>query len=144
MFVNFLKRKRQFDDAAKLELAGILAQVLKAQMTVAAGISIEDEHGSPKRKALGYVYGFIDAALRVRGQDMADLSIGVPVTYQVIRALWPENVNKYMDFLVKNINSDALMITGVMHGGQQYLDYRKAGTAGVPMGLARFIIEGDN
>jgi hypothetical protein len=89
------------------------------------------------------VYGFIDAALRVRGQDMADMSIGVPITYQVIRNLWPEHVNAYMDFLVKNIGSDELMNVGMMHGGQQYLDYRKPGRSGVPMGLARFMIEGD-
>ena len=31
----------------------------------------------------------------------------------------------YMDFLVKNIASDALMNVGVMHGGQQFLDYMK-------------------
>ena len=30
-----------------------------------------------------------------------------------------------MDFLVKNIANDALMNVGVMHGGQQFLDYMK-------------------
>jgi hypothetical protein len=48
-----------------------------------------------------------------------------------------------MDFIAKNIASDALMNVGVMLGGQQYLDYQKPGTAGAPMGLARFMIEGD-
>ena len=74
---------------------------------------------------------------------MADMSIGPPITYQVIRKLWPEHVNEYMDFLVKNIASDALMNVGVMHGGQQFLDYMKPGASGVPMALALFMIDGD-
>jgi hypothetical protein len=80
MFRNLFKRKKAFDDAAMLELAADIARTLQLQMTAAAGVSIEDEQGHPKRKALGYVYGFIDAALRATGQDMADMSIGVPGT----------------------------------------------------------------
>jgi len=85
------------------------------------------------------VYGYIDAALRTRGHDMADMSIGVPITFQVIRRLWPERVNDCMDFLAKNLQSDALMCAGMMHTGQQFLDYSKPGASG----LARFMIEGD-
>jgi len=67
----------------------------------------------------------------------------VPITYQVIRKLWPNRATEYMDFLAKNLRTDELVNVGVMHGGQQYLDYRKPGVSGVPMGLARFMIEGD-
>jgi hypothetical protein len=35
------------------------------------------------------------------------------------------------------------MNAAIMHGGQQFLDYSKPGASGVPMGLARFMIEGD-
>jgi hypothetical protein len=83
--------------------------MLELQMTVAAGKSIEGDQGRLKRKALGYVYGYIDAALRTKGHDMADMSIGVPITFQVIRRLWPDHVNECMDFLAKNLQSDALM-----------------------------------
>ena len=134
--------RNQFDDAAKSQFATLIADMLTLQ-TIAAGKSIEDEHGHLKRKALGYVYGYIDAAFRVMGQDMADVSVGVPITFQVIRKLWPDHVNECMDYLVKNISKDALMMAGVMHGGQQYLEYRKPGTPGVPMGLGIFLIEGD-
>ena len=75
---------------------------------------------------------------------MADMSIGVPITFQVIRRLWPDHVNECMDFLAKNLQRDALMMAGIMHGGQQFLDYSKPGASGAPMGLARFMIEGDN
>jgi hypothetical protein len=71
------------------------------------------------------------------------VSIGVPITFQVIRRLWPERVNECMDYLAKNLQSDALLNAGMMHGGQQYLDYSKPGASGAAMGLARFMIEGD-
>ena len=143
MLQNLFRRPTHFDDAAKSKFAANIAEMLELQKCLAGVVSIEDEQGYPKRKALGYVYGYIDAALRVRGHDMADMSIGVPITFQVIRELWPDHVNKYMDFLAKNITGDPLMMIGVTHGGQQYLDYSKPGATGAPMGLARFMIEGD-
>jgi hypothetical protein len=48
-----------------------------------------------------------------------------------------------MAFIAENIRSDELMMIGIMHGGQQYIDYSKPGVSGAPMGLARFMIEGD-
>jgi hypothetical protein len=84
-----------------------------------------------------------EEAIFFNGLHMAD--VGVPITYQVIRKLWPEKVNVYMDFLAKNITSDALIRVGMMRGGQQYLDNIKPGAPEfqVPMGLAIFMIEGD-
>ena len=143
MFQKLFRRKKKFDDAAKIELASAIAELLEMQKRMAGNASIEDQTGQPKRKAIGYVYGYVDAALRSIGQDMTDMSVGVPVTYQVIRRLWPDRVNEYMDFLAKNMDSDRLMSIGMMHGGQQYVDYHKPGVSGVPMGLARFMIEGD-
>jgi hypothetical protein len=49
-------RKDRFDDAAKVQFAATVAEMLLIQMTVAAGKStIEDDQGHPKRKALGYM-----------------------------------------------------------------------------------------
>jgi hypothetical protein len=135
-------RKNKFDDEAKSKLLTVVVNVLTIQTTPAGRAqSIKDEQGNLKRKALGYVYGFVDAALRVWGQDMADVSVGVPITFQVIRRLWPDHVNECMDYLVKNISKDALLMTGVMRGGQQYLDWRNHKRT--PMGLGVFLIEGD-
>lgn len=109
--------------------------------------SIENESGQPKRKALGYVYGFVDAALRARGQDMSDPSVGVPITFQVLRKLWPDRAADYLAFLRENIHTDDLMMMGIMHGGQQYVEYvsrRKPGDTGAPMALGIFMIEGDH
>ena len=138
------KARGPFDDAAKSQFVEVIADVLKFQKWVAGDASTEDENGQPKRKALGYVYGFVDAALRARGQDMSNPLVGVPVTFQVLRKLWPDRATDYTTFLRENIHSDNLMMIGIMHGGQQYLDYRKPEASGGPMGLARFMIEGDN
>jgi hypothetical protein len=121
----FGKKTRHFDDAAKSEFATNLAEMLKLQIMMAGKSTIDDETGRPKRKALGYVYGYVDAALRTIGQDMADMSVGVPITFQVIRKLWPDRATEYMDFLAKNLRTDQLLNVGIVHGGQQYLDYRK-------------------
>jgi hypothetical protein len=144
MLGKLFGRQRPLDDDGKLAIAKAVAEMLGFQLRMAADKPIVDEHGRPRRKALGYVYGYTDAVLRTRGHDMADVAIGVPVTFQVIRRLWPNHVNECMDYLAKNIASDPLMMAGAMHGGQQYLDYRKTDVKGVPMGLARFLIEGDN
>jgi hypothetical protein len=48
-----------------------------------------------------------------------------------------------MDFLVKNIASDALMNVGVMHGDQQFLDYMKPRASDCLWGSALFMIDGD-
>jgi hypothetical protein len=143
MFRRLFGRKNKFDDAAKMEFATLIADLLALQLIVAGDVSIEDEQGLLKRKALGYVYGFVDASLRVKGHDMADLSIGVPILFHVFRKLWPNHAEKCLDFVVKNGASDALMMAGVMRGGQQYLDHQKPDAAGVPMGLGIFMIEGD-
>jgi hypothetical protein len=140
---NLFGHKTSFDDAAKSEFASRIAEMLEIQKLMAGGASFEDANGNPKRRALGYVYGYIDAALRTIGQDMADMSIGVPITFQVIRKLWPDRVNEYMLFLSKSLRSDNLVHVGMMHGGQQYLDFSRADNRGAPTGLARFMIEGD-
>jgi hypothetical protein len=133
-----------FDDKARSEFATVIAGMLEIQKFAAGSASMDDAQGFPKRKPLGYVYGFIDAALRSLGQDMADPSVGGPITFHVIRKLWPDRVNEYMDFVVENVGKkDKALILGMMYGGQQFMDFRKPDAPAVPMGLARFLIEGN-
>ena len=74
-------------------------------------------------RALGYIYGFIDAALRTIGQDMADNAVGIPITFQVLRRLFPGSEHEYLEFLKENIGKDATIMAAVMYGGQQYIDF---------------------
>jgi hypothetical protein len=144
MFRKFFSRKKTLDDAVKLGLAEAIAvQLMLQKNTAGAHAAIDDKNGHPKLRALGYVYGYIDAALRTDGHDMADTSIGAPITYHVLRRLWPDRVNDCMRALLANLRTDQQMMAAIMHGGQQCLDFRKPGVSGVPMDLARFLIEGD-
>jgi hypothetical protein len=140
MFRRLFGNKSEFDDEVKSKFVTLMSDILKIQTIPTGGKSTKDERDNLKRKALGYVYGFIDAALQVRGQDM-DVSVGVPITFQVIRMLWPDHVNECMDYLIKNIKSDPLLQAGVMHGGQQYLDFHNHNRH--PFGLGIFLIEED-
>ena len=141
---NIFKRTSSFDDTAKQALVDALVEMLDAQRSIAPNSPIE-VGGHIKRKALGYIYGFIDAALTTLGQDMSDVSVGVPITFQVLRHLFPGREDEYLTFLRRNIAHDGVLLAGMMHGGQQYLDYMRPEMAGsAPMGFARFLIDGDD
>jgi hypothetical protein len=56
-------------------------QLLIQKNTAGGNEAIEDSNSHPKHRALGYVYGYIDAALRADGHDMANTSIGGPIMY---------------------------------------------------------------
>jgi hypothetical protein len=138
------KKPKPLDDQAKSGLAEAYALQLAVQKEVAGQASrIHDATGQLKPRPLGYIYGYIDAALRTKGLEMADTSVGVPITYQVLRRLWPQHAYECMQLLVDNIATDQVIVAAMMHGGQQCLDYRKPGAVGVPMGLAEFLIEDD-
>jgi hypothetical protein len=144
MFRKLFGKKNRLDDAAKLRIAEAIAlQLIVQKKTAGTNATIDDSNGHPKHRALGYVYGYIEAALRANGHDMADTAIGAPITYHVLRRLWPDRVNDCMRVLLGNLRTDQQMVAAIMHGGQQCLDYRKPGVTDEPMGLALFLIEGD-
>lgn len=90
-------------------------------------------------RALGYIYGFIDAALRTIGEDMADTAIGVPVTFHVLRGLFPGQEQDCLNVLLDKLGTDEIVMAAVQHGGQQYLDFDN-GRLAAPMGLARILV----
>jgi len=132
-------RRNKFDDIAKGRLADSLGDVLSIQVAAAGG-DLPDLASPRGAKALGYVYGFVDASLRGIGQDMSDMSVGVPLTYHVLRRVFPGDEQRYLDYIAQSIKSDDQMMAGVMLGGQQYLDCLN-GKLRAPMGLARCLIE---
>ncbi len=136
---DWLRGKKKFDDDAMDKLAGSIAEVLNVQIAIAGGCTF-DLATSQGAKALGYVYGVVDAALRAVGQDMAEMSIGVPVTYQVLHRIFPGHEDRYLEFISQSIQNNRDMMTGIMKGGQQYIDWLN-GKLNAPMGLARYLIE---
>jgi hypothetical protein len=149
----FKKKKSVFDDERRSAFVIAISEMLRAQLgaievmaekkIISKKPSIEDRRGRLNRKAIGYIYGFIDCALQGAGQDMSDGSVGGPVTYQILRHLFPGREQAYMTFLLEHLK-DEVLVLGMMAGGQQYAEYSKLGREGAPMGLTRFILEGDN
>jgi hypothetical protein len=139
--------KEKTRDDKLTEAVRVITGLLDNQASFAQmqNLSMKDEHGNLKRKALGYVYGYIDCALRAWGLDMKDMDVGPPVTFHVLRRLWPEHHAEYMDFLAKNISHDPILAVGVLNGGQQFLDYvvHKKVPDGIPMGLVLYMLDGD-
>jgi hypothetical protein len=149
----FLKKKNNtFDDEQKAAFVILISEMLETQLSavdvmvekhmVSGKPSIEDSRGRINRKAIGYIYGFIDCALQCGGQNMSDVSIGIPLTYQVLRHLFPGREDAYMKVIIDHLKDESVDL-GMMKGGQQYADYSKPEKEGAPMGLARFVIEGD-
>ena len=121
--MNFFRRKPRFDDAAKQVLVESLAAMLELQKAVAVNQQIEDASGRINRKALGYIYGFLDSALSSLGQDMSDVAVGVPITCHVLRHLFPGREKVYAEFLAAHMGNDEAVTLGAMKGGQQYIDF---------------------
>jgi hypothetical protein len=142
MFGQF-KKKETFDDAKKAKFIDAISDILEMQRIPAVNCSIEDSEGRLNRKAIGYIYGFIDAALRSIGQDMSDISIGVPITYHVLNRLFPGRGEDYTMFLSEQMGKDEVVTLGAMTGGQQWIDNTKPENKGVPMKFGMFLMEGD-
>jgi hypothetical protein len=133
-------RRKTLSDVQKDAFAEAIAEMLKIQLIAVGEKTIDSDAGGPKPKAIGYVYGYVDAVLRTKGWDMADTEIGIPITFHVLRRLWPGKEREYTDFLAEHL-SDPVVAAGCMHGGQQYVDSLKAENSGnVQMGLARYIL----
>jgi hypothetical protein len=131
------------DDKMKSDLANAIASLLGIQLLLLPPEykRIEGDGGHVYRKSIGYVYGYIDAFLRMRGYDMSDNEIGVPITFHVLRKLFPEHDPvRYVEFLAASLQDETVHL-GMMHGGQLCIDYSKPEAQGAPMGLFRFILE---
>ncbi len=90
-----LKNKSSFGDPQKEQFVVAVSLILEAQLAAAGTSEISEPL---ELRALGYIYGFIDAARRTIGQDMADNSVGVPITFQVLRRLFPGSEHEYLPF----------------------------------------------
>src|SRR2546427_10466951 len=102
----FWRKKPGFDDAKKDEFVEAISLMLETQMVVVSCHSIEDAQGQINRRAIGYIYGYVDAALTSIGQNMSDMSLSVPIMYQILRHLFSGHEEKYTRFLLDNVGWD--------------------------------------
>ena len=129
-----------FDDAKKSQFVEAISTLLQAQLAVLGSERLERALENLQPEALGYVYGFTDGALQTINQDMADASIGVPITFQVLRRVFPGRQDSYLRVLVERMGKDPAVTAGAAIGGQQYIDFQ-LGKLAAPMGLARILLE---
>jgi hypothetical protein len=137
----FEKRKPDFGDDEKSQFIEAIVGVLEVQLILVRSRSLVSDKGVVNRKAVGYIYGFIDAALNRIGQDIKDKSVSVPIVYQVIRNLFPCEEEKCTQFLIDNVGQDDTVLLGVMCGGQQYTDFMHPDKKTPPMGLSRYLLQ---
>ena len=71
---------------------------------------------------------------------MSDTSVGIPITFQVLKNLFPGREERYTQYLANNMGVDEVVTLGALTGGQQYIDFVKKKIE-APMGLARYILE---
>jgi hypothetical protein len=114
------------DATEKTELADRLAPLLSIQMlgpTIGTAVTkIEKSAGCINRKAIGYIYGFIDCALQCRGEDISNLDVGLPIVFHAMRKLFPGHEQAYIDFLMSHME-DEVTVLGMMAGGQEYQEF---------------------
>lgn len=101
-------------------LLSVISEVLTVQVTFAGG-HLRHLATSRGAKALGYVYGFCDAALRTFGKDMSDPSQGVSFTFRVLSRDFPDSAEQYLNYISKKGGKDAGTNAGVMLGGNSTL-----------------------
>ena len=121
----------------QIAVAHSIADLLAEQMSSLNGqASVELQDGSPKPKALGYVYGYVSAALAAKGLRMWDPKVGTPITFHVVRRLWPGKEHRCMKFLAYH-QRDPVVLLATMEGGQEYVEFAKQPAVGHSTGLAR-------
>jgi hypothetical protein len=131
-----------FDESKQARFVHAISMMLRAQKACAGSqATLEDADGNINQQAIGYIYGYIDAALQTIGQDMGYKAVGVPITHLILADLFPDKADSYMMFLLNHVGWDAAVREGVMTGGNQYIEFNKPNGRGQPMGLARYLIQ---
>jgi hypothetical protein len=132
-------KKRKFSDREIVHFTSAISDMLEVQAVMFKPHLLKGEC-TVNSQALGYIYGFVDCALRSKGLDMKDASVSVPIVFHILRRLFPEREEHYMKHLLDHLN-DQDTVLGMMMGGQQYTEFMKPGSKFSPFGLARIILE---
>jgi hypothetical protein len=134
--------RKPMDDEQKASIASKLAILLEAQLSLSGSKTPDSKNGGPKPKVLGYVYGYIDAALRTDGWE-TDLDICVPIAFQVFRHLWPDKEREYVEFLTDHLD-DPVVVAACATGGEEQLNSTKLQTgSNVSWSLVRYVLADD-
>jgi hypothetical protein len=133
-------RRRGLSPEVKATLIHGASAMLLTQTVVPT--PIEDEKGNINRQALGYIFGFVEAAILHLGGDTHDAFVGAPIVLEILKRMYPGHERRYLDFIVLNLETDQAMYDGARYGGQQFQDYvvHNHPSGGHAMGLARCLL----
>jgi len=105
------------------------------QTALIAPRSFEDDAGAINVKALGYVYGFADAAMQIAGLQIEDERALMLLSH--LYELFAEGKgDDYLRHAIGSLGWNA-MKTGVMLGGEDYNQWVKSDGKIIPWGLGR-------
>lgn len=131
----------KLDDDTRIHLENRISNLLHAQLAILSDPVIQDISGDLNRKAIGYVYGFAKGYFSA-GCELEDFCICVQVTAQVLEHLFGRfKKEMYARFLEDNL-TDPIVLSGILTGDREVQDYLNNSNA-MPVGLARFILEGE-
>src|SRR6266478_1301704 len=76
------------DDRTKARLKNRIANLLHDQLSILPDAAIEDSSGDLNRKAVGYVYSYLNAYLKA-SHDLEPSYVCVAITSEVLAILFP-------------------------------------------------------
>ena len=120
--MKLFRRKEAKRREAYIHIYNMTSHVIGAQFTISGGRSIEDSSGNYNKRALGYIYGFIDAALQSRGLTI-DHEYGIAALVGIYNQLWPGKGSDYCKYVIDNI-PEAELVGGIAYGGQEFCDWQ--------------------
>jgi hypothetical protein len=125
----------------RIQLQNRIANLLRAQIAVLTDPVIQDISGDLNRKAVGYVYGYVSGYLRTEFH-LEHMDTWIRIASKVLQDLFGGyKREEYARFLMHNLN-ERLVTTGMVAGDREVQDYLNNRNA-TPIGLARFILEGE-
>jgi hypothetical protein len=113
------------DEQGKLMTAGWIATLLLMQTEEMPAGTLEEfqiqfRNGQVNARVLGYVYGFVYAAVTTVGQSMSDVSIAIPILNQVLKQVFPGGEAACLQFLSEH-NTDGALNKAIEVGSNEYL-----------------------
>ena len=98
-----------------------LVEFFHAQKTLISDFWLEDKDGHPNGAALGYMFGFVDCALRAAALDIRDTH-GRAMMLALLNEFAPGRAGRYYDFLVRAKGHTSVII-GIALGGNEHRDW---------------------
>ena len=128
-------RKATVEINRETELRRALCHLLNRQKDAIPGFYLEDTSRGVNGRAVGYIYGFVEAALK-----QLNLSVNHPDGKKLILSIFNEfdsgRGDELLLHLTKGLKENPEYIKGITLGSTQYRDWLNSGGIKIPTGWA--------